>query len=183
MIEIIKTDIADLNIIKIRQFEDERGFFCERYNQQQFHNAGIKNEFVQDNHSFSEYGVIRGLHYQKNPDQAKLVSCVSGKILDVAVDIRKNSKTFGKSYSIELSRDNGLMLMIPAGFAHGFSVLSSKGADVWYKVDGLYNKEGEGGIRFDDKKLDIDWKITNPTFSERDKNQQSFEQYKNNPIF
>jgi dTDP-4-dehydrorhamnose 3,5-epimerase len=119
----------------------------------------LMSSFIQDNQSKSSYGVIRGLHYQKNPfAQGKLVRVLEGKILDVAVDIRLNSPTYGQHFSIELSADNKLQLWIPAGFAHGFSVLSET-AVVLYKCDHLYNKESEGGIKYDDKDLNIDWKL------------------------
>lgn len=181
--KIYNTDIEGLKIIELKVFGDDRGFFTERYVEQRFNEHGITNKFIQDNHSRSLPNVVRGLHYQKNPDQAKLVSCISGKILDVAVDIRKNSPSFGKYFSIELSGENGLILFMPAGFAHGFSVLGNKAADVIYKVDGYYNPVGEGGIIYDDPNLNINWKVETPIVSGRDLNLESFNQYKNNPIF
>lgn len=181
--KLINTGLEGLIIVEFNIFNDDRGFFCERFNEQKFKELGLPSNFVQDNHSRSKVGVVRGLHYQKNPNQAKLVGCVSGKILDVAVDIRKNSKTFGKYFSIKLSEDNGKMLYIPAGFAHGFSVIGEKEAHVIYKVDGLYNPAGEGGIKFDDKDLNIDWQVQSPIFSNRDLALQTFEEYKQNPVF
>lgn len=177
------TELEGLKVIELKVFGDDRGFFTERFVEQRFKDKGINNNFIQDNHSRSASGVIRGLHYQKNPDQAKLVSCISGRILDVAVDIRKDSKTFGKHFDIELSGENGLMLLVPAGFAHGFSVISKNPADVLYKVDGYYNPEGEGGILYNDPELNINWKVDNPEISDRDKELMSFEYYKKNPIF
>jgi dTDP-4-dehydrorhamnose 3,5-epimerase len=183
--KIYDTGLEGLKIIELKVFADERGFFNERYVEKNFEQLGIKNKFVQDNHSRSATGVIRGLHYQKNPDQAKLVSCISGRILDVAVDIRSNSSTFGKHFSIELSGENGLMLFVPAGFAHGFSVISQKDADVLYKVDGYYNKAGEGGIIFNDPKLNIDWKVAenHSVVSEKDLKLATFLEYSKNPVF
>src|ERR1700744_5213133 len=138
-------------------FNDDRGYFFESYNEEVFRRQGIDIRFVQDNQSYSRYGVIRGLHYQLDPHaQAKLIRVLSGRILDVAVDLRRNSPTYGKHLSVELSADNRLQLLIPRGFAHGFSVLSET-AELSYKCDGLYKKESEGGIRFDDPQLAIDW--------------------------
>ncbi len=135
-----KTFIDDLEIITPAVFEDSRGYFFEAYNQATFNNNGINYQFIQDNQSFSKRGVIRGLHLQINPfAQAKLVRVLEGEILDVAVDLRKNSATYGQHYSVVLSADNKKQLMVPHGFAHGFSVLSET-ASVMYKVDGLYNK-------------------------------------------
>lgn len=151
--------IEGLIIVEPKLFGDERGHFFEAYNQSVFRSNGINNEFVQDNQSKSSYGVIRGLHYQLAPfAQAKLVRVLQGNILDVAVDIRKNSPTYGAHFSIELSAENNKQLFIPPGFAHGFSVLSQT-AVVLYKCDAFYNKQSEGGIRFDDPALNIDWQI------------------------
>ncbi len=128
-------------------FEDERGFFFESYNQRLFHANGIMNNFVQDNQSYSVYGVIRGLHYQRGAHaQSKLVRVLKGSILDVVVDLRTGSTSFGKSFSIELSAENKKQLLVPKGFAHGFSVLSET-AEISYKCDQFYNKESESGIR------------------------------------
>jgi dTDP-4-dehydrorhamnose 3,5-epimerase len=140
-------------------FPDERGFFFESYNQRLFFANKILNEFVQDNQSFSAYGVIRGLHYQREPEaQSKLVRVLQGSILDVIVDLRVGSPGFGKSYSVELSAENKKQIFIPKGFAHGFSVLSEI-AEISYKCDQFYNKQSEAGIRYNDAKLNIDWKI------------------------
>ncbi|WP_026706966.1 dTDP-4-dehydrorhamnose 3,5-epimerase [Flavobacterium frigidarium] len=154
-----KTAIQDLVIINPTVFEDSRGYFFEAYNQAKFHENGIMYNFIQDNQSFSKRGVIRGLHLQINPfAQAKLVRVLEGEILDVAVDLRKNSPTYGQHFSVVLSAENKKQLMVPHGFAHGFSVLSET-ASVMYKVDQLYHKDSERGIRYDDPTLNIDWRV------------------------
>ncbi len=167
----IKTDFPGLMVFEPTVFEDSRGYFFEAYNEQQFMQEGFDIRWVQDNQSSSSYGVIRGLHYQLPPyDQTKLVRVLRGKILDVVVDIRKASPTYGKSYSKVLSAKNKRQLFIPKGFAHGFSVLSEK-AEVLYKCDNFYNKESEGGIIYSDPALAIDWRIpeTDAVVSEKDK--------------
>jgi dTDP-4-dehydrorhamnose 3,5-epimerase len=157
--EIIQTPIAGLLIIKPRVFEDARGFFYESYNRSNYIDAGIKPDFCQDNQSKSSYGVIRGLHYQLSPhSQSKLVSVVIGAVWDVAVDLRKDSPTFGQWYGIELSAENKLQFLIPKGFAHGFSVISET-ALFTYKCDAFYNQASERGISYNDPALNIDWKI------------------------
>ncbi|SDB89660.1 dTDP-4-dehydrorhamnose 3,5-epimerase [Williamwhitmania taraxaci] len=157
--EITKTGISDLLIITPKVFEDSRGYFFESYNSDAFEHAGVDHIWVQDNQSKSEYGVIRGLHYQLAPfSQSKLVRVISGNILDVAVDIRKGSPTFGQHFSVELSDKNRKQLLVPKGFAHGFSVLSDH-AIVLYKCDTLYNHQAERGIMYNDPKLAIDWQI------------------------
>ncbi len=157
--KIIKTIIPDLLIIEPKIFEDNRGYFFESYNQNNFKDAGLNYNFLQDNESKSSFGVIRGLHFQTGKyAQAKLVRVLQGKVLDVAVDLRKNSPTFKKWFSIELSGDNKLQLLIPRGFAHGFSVLSES-AVFSYKCDNVYNKESEGSINLFDEELGIDWKV------------------------
>jgi dTDP-4-dehydrorhamnose 3,5-epimerase len=165
--------------------EDNRGYFFESYNKKDFEQEGIDIQFVQDNQAKSSYGVIRGLHYQLPPfAQAKLIRVISGKILDVAVDIRKGSPTFGKVYAIELSSENKKQLFIPAGFAHGYSVLSES-AEVLYKCDAYYNKESEGGIILNDATLKIDWKIPveKAIISAKDKLYPSFKDCKNTFVF
>jgi dTDP-4-dehydrorhamnose 3,5-epimerase len=158
----IDTGIQGLLVFEPTVFDDSRGFFFEAYNAKIFGGAGIERPFVQDNQSRSTYGVIRGLHYQMPPfAQSKLVRALVGTILDVAVDIRKGSPTFGKVFAIELSAQNKKQLFIPAGFAHGFSVLSDV-AEVLYKCDQFYNKASEGGIIYNDPVLQIDWKIPAP---------------------
>ncbi|MCI7005628.1 MAG: dTDP-4-dehydrorhamnose 3,5-epimerase [Akkermansia muciniphila] len=155
----IKTEIEGLVIIEPRIFRDARGYFFESYNAEEFARNGINAVFVQDNQSQSSYGVIRGLHCQLGEhSQAKLVRVLQGRVLDVAVDIRPGSPTFGKHVSVELSAENQRQLFIPRHFLHGFSVLSET-AVFAYKVDNLYCKESEFGIRYDDPEIGIDWKI------------------------
>ena len=155
----IKTEIDGVFIIEPRIFADERGYFFESYNEGEFIENGISNRFVQDNQSMSSYGVIRGLHCQLGEhSQAKLVRVLEGKVLDVAVDVRKDSPTFGKHVAVELSDENKRQLFIPRHFLHGFSVLSEK-AVFAYKCDNLYCKESEFGIRYDDQEIGVDWKI------------------------
>ncbi len=151
--------IQGLVIVEPAVFEDSRGHFFESYNETLFKQNGIAANFVQDNQSYSSYGVIRGLHYQQAPHaQAKLVRVLDGVILDVAVDIRKSSPTYGRHFAIELSSENRKQLFIPEGFAHGFSVLSQT-AVVLYKCNAFYNKSSEGGIMYNDGQLAIDWKL------------------------
>ncbi|MBL7739953.1 MAG: dTDP-4-dehydrorhamnose 3,5-epimerase [Chitinophagaceae bacterium] len=155
----VETGFPGLLVFEPKVFGDSRGYFLESYNEKTFAGHGLQIKFVQDNESSSCHGVIRGLHYQLPPfAQTKLIRVVQGSILDVVVDIRKGSPSFGKSFSLELTAENKKQLFIPAGFAHGFSVLSPQ-AVVQYKCDQFYNKQSEGGIRFDDPALSIDWKI------------------------
>ena len=157
--EIIKTDIEGVVIIEPRIFKDERGYFYESFSQREFTEKVCNTTFVQDNQSKSSYGVLRGLHFQKPPYcQSKLVRCIKGAVLDVAVDIRKGSPTFGKYVAVELTEDNHRQFFVPRGFAHGFAVLSEE-AVFQYKCDNFYNKESEGAIAWDDATLAIDWKI------------------------
>lgn len=179
----INTPISDLKIIHLDIHKDERGFFVERFNKDQFAKLGLPTEYFQDNCSRSIPNVIRGLHYQNNPDQAKLVGCISGRIWDVAVDLRKGSETFGKYFSIELSGENGKLLYIPANFAHGFCVLGDQPAEVIYKVDAKYCKEGEGGIAYNDPDLNIKWPISNPILSQKDKELPTLKDYVNSQKF
>lgn len=154
-----ETCLKGVYIIEPDIFYDSRGYFFESYNEKKFLNFNFNFKFVQDNQSKSAYGVIRGLHYQIEPyAQTKLVRVIVGKIFDVAVDIRKNSPTYGKWFGIELSDENNLQLLIPKGFAHGFSVLSDY-AIVLYKCDEFYNKDSERGIKYNDPVLNIDWRI------------------------
>lgn len=179
------TDIPGLLIFEPKVFEDSRGYFFECYNEKNFHQQGIDIKWVQDNQSSSSYGVIRGLHYQLNPHaQTKLIRVLQGTILDVAVDIRKGSPTYGRSFSVELSESNNKQLFIPMGFAHGFSVLSEK-AVVLYKCDAFYNKESEGGICYNDPVLNIDWKIPadKAIISEKDMQLPLLKDCKNNFSF
>jgi dTDP-4-dehydrorhamnose 3,5-epimerase len=171
-----KTSIVGLVIIEPRVFGDERGYFLESYNEKEFEQAICKVSFVQDNESKSSKGVLRGLHFQKPPfNQAKLVRCIAGRVLDVAVDIRKGSPTYGKHVAIELSGENKKQVFVPKGFAHGFSVLSES-AVITYKVDNRYAPEYDAGIRFDDEALQIDWRLPQEEvqLSEKDKNLPSF---------
>jgi dTDP-4-dehydrorhamnose 3,5-epimerase len=155
----ISTDIPDVLIFEPTIFGDQRGYFFESFNENVFAKEGITTRFVQDNQSSSVYGVIRGLHFQKPPHaQAKLVRVLQGRILDVAVDIRKGSPTYGNVLCVELSAENKRQLYIPKGFAHGFSVLSET-AEVLYKCDTFYNRESDGGIIYNDPALHIDWQI------------------------
>ena len=157
--EIVKTPIEGLLVIEPRVFNDARGYFVETYNEQRYREAGIDAQFVQDNQSCSSHGVVRGLHFQRPPySQAKLVCCTVGRVLDVAVDLRKESPTFGQWYSVELSEENHRQFFIPRGFAHGFSVLSEK-AIFTYKCDNLYHPEADGGILLSDPNLNIDWQV------------------------
>jgi len=153
------TPFAGVILFEPAVYPDERGFFFESYNKKLFEANHLHLDFVQDNQSQSSYGVIRGLHYQRTPwAQTKLVRAISGRILDVMVDLRQGSPTFGKSFSVELSAENKMQVLIPQGFAHGFSVLSET-AELSYKCDNFYNKASESGIRFDDIVLQIDWQI------------------------
>lgn len=153
------TGIEGLLIFEPRVFADERGYFYESFNKNIFAEAGIHDDFVQDNQSKSTYGVLRGLHYQTGEHaQSKLVRVLEGSVLDVAVDIRPDSPTYGQHYAIELSAENKLQFYVPRGFAHGFLVLSDT-ATFFYKCDNFYNKASEGGIAYNDTKLNIDWKI------------------------
>jgi len=167
-LEVIKTEIDGLLVIKPNVFGDERGYFFESYNEESYRNAGIDLSFVQDNISKSKKGTIRGLHYQiGNKAQGKLCKVIYGKVLDVAVDIRFGSPTFGKYFSSELSEENHTQLWIPPGFAHGFSVLSEE-AIFSYKCTALYSKEHERSILFNDSSLNINWIVDSPIVSEKD---------------
>jgi dTDP-4-dehydrorhamnose 3,5-epimerase len=181
----IQTEFPGLMIFEPAVFDDSRGYFFESYNEDIFKADGVDTRWVQDNQSSSVYGVIRALHYQLPPfAQTKLVRVLRGKILDVVVDIRKGSPTYGKAFSKVLSAKNKRQLLIPKGFAHGFSVLSEK-AEVLYKCDAFYNKESEGGIIYNDAELSIDWRIPaeDAVVSEKDKMLPTFAQSKNDFIF
>lgn len=155
----IKTEIDGVYILEPRVFEDARGYFFESYNKESLKEQGIDCDFIQDNQSKSLYGTVRGIHFQKGEyAQAKLVRVLEGKVLDVAVDLRQGSKTFGKHVAVELSAENNLQLLIPRGFGHGFAVLSEM-AVFAYKCDNVYCKAAEGGLRFNDPDINIDWKI------------------------
>jgi dTDP-4-dehydrorhamnose 3,5-epimerase len=166
-----KIDINGLMVIEPRVFGDERGFFMETYRRKEFAALGLTAEFVQDNHSRSAKGVLRGLHFQRRRPQAKLVRVVRGAVFDVVVDLRRSSPTFGRWYGIELSEENRLQFYIAAGFAHGFLALS-EGAEVCYKCTDYYDPQDEGGLRFDDPQLAIAWpveKVNNIIVSDKDR--------------
>ncbi len=178
----IETGFAGLKVFEPRVFADSRGYFFESFNKSVFSEAGIEVDFVQDNESKSQRGVLRGLHYQLNPmSQAKLVRVVEGEVLDVVVDIRKGSPTFGKHFALLLSAENKKQLFIPKGFAHGFSVVSET-CIFQYKCDNYYSKESEGGIFFNDPDLNIDWKIKTgeAIVSDKDKTLPAFKNCINN---
>lgn len=163
-----KNSFADVKIIEPKIFADERGGFLETYKKSSFAEMEIFDDFLQDNHSFSSCGVIRGLHFQHHPKpQSKLVRCIQGEIYDVIVDLRKSSPTFKKHFGIILSGKNKLMLYVPVGFAHGFAVLSDE-AEVSYKVSAEYDTKCDSGIRWNDPELAIDWKVKNPIISPKD---------------
>lgn len=166
----IKTSFPGLIVFEPKVFEDHRGYFFESYNQNIFLQEGIEIKFVQDNQARSSFGVVRGLHFQSNPHaQTKLIRVLSGQIIDAVVDIRKKSPTYGKAYTILLSAENKKQLLVPKGFAHGYSVISET-AEVFYKCDEFYHKESEGGISWNDPSLHIDWQIPADkiTVSEKD---------------
>ncbi|MDG1719576.1 MAG: dTDP-4-dehydrorhamnose 3,5-epimerase [Flavobacteriales bacterium] len=176
--KIIKTEIEGLLLIEPKVFEDERGYFFESWSKDAFENAGLDINFVQDNQSLSSKGVVRGLHFQNPPfAQGKLVRVLKGSVLDIAVDIRENSPTYGKYFSIHLSEENKTMLWIPPGFAHGFSTLEDN-TIFSYKCSGVYNKESEGSLMWNDTDLNIDWKIKNPIIAEKDQNSELFSNFK-----
>jgi len=181
----VETGFPGLLVFEPTVFEDSRGYFFESYNQNLFNEAVIHIDFVQDNQARSSYGVLRGLHYQLAPHaQTKLVRVLNGSILDVVVDIRKGSPNFGKVFSIELSAENKKQLLVPKGFAHGYSVLSAT-AEVFYKCDTFYNKSSERGIIYNDPVLSIDWKlpVDKVIVSEKDKLYPVFADCQNNFVF
>ena len=175
--EIVVTKIPDLYIIKPRVFEDHRGYFFESYNKQEFIKLGIDKNFVQDNESMSDKDVLRGLHFQKPPfDQGKLVRVMQGAVLDVAVDLRKNSPTYGRWESVKLTQENKWMYWIPPGFAHGFVSLHDNTV-FFYKCTNIYNAESEGSILWNDPTLNIDWNIENPVLTEKDMKSPLFKDF------
>jgi dTDP-4-dehydrorhamnose 3,5-epimerase len=174
--EFERLEIPDVILIKPRVFEDERGYFMETYRKDEFEKAGIKGEFIQDNHSQSTYGVLRGLHFQREPyAQAKVVRCVRGEIYDVAVDLRKDSPTFGSYVNVTLSEDNKHQLFVPRYCAHGFLVMSDV-AEVIYKVDNVYAPEYEGGLIWNDPDVNIPWPVKDPILSPKDKQNCSLQE-------
>lgn len=178
----VPLEISGLLLIELPVHGDQRGFFVERYREERFRDAGLPAHFIQDNHSRSSPGVLRGLHYQFDPPQGKLIGVVRGRIWDVAVDIRTDSPTFGRHVGFELSDMNGRLLWVPPGFAHGFCVLGDEPADVLYKVAAPYNPAGEGGIAWNDPELEVPWPITAPIVSARDETLPRFDRYKQKPV-
>ncbi|MBL7672265.1 MAG: dTDP-4-dehydrorhamnose 3,5-epimerase [Bdellovibrionaceae bacterium] len=181
--EIQKFAISGLLKIKLKKFSDNRGFFTERFNEKAFLEAGLPSQFVQDNFSRSAPGVLRGVHYQWDEPQSKLVTCLRGRIYDVAVDVRKDSPTFGQHVSVELDGDDPSWFWIPAGFAHGFCVLGDQSADVMYKVNVIYNPKGEAGIMWNDPDFQISWPLKDPVLSPKDLQLGSFQDYRQTPRF
>ena len=171
--EVIDLKLSGLKLIKPKVFRDNRGFFLESYSHDVYEKAGINHPFLQDNHSYSQKDCIRGMHFQTTPGQAKLVRVAEGSIFDVAVDIRKNSPTFGQWQTVILDGENHYQLYVPVGFAHGFCVLSDV-AHVLYKVSTPYNPQTEKGFRWDDPQVNIPWPVHNPIISARDKNSPLF---------
>lgn len=180
--KITESRIKEVKLLEPRVFEDDRGYFFESYRENLLKEAGISSSFVQDNVSKSFRGTVRGLHYQIENPQAKLVCCLKGTILDVAVDIRRNSPTFGNYVAFKLSEDNHRMLYVPVGFAHGFSVLSDE-AVVAYKCSDYYNPEGERGIRWDDPLIRINWDVSRPVLSEKDRKLPLFSSLRDEDTF
>jgi dTDP-4-dehydrorhamnose 3,5-epimerase len=169
-----KLDIPEVILIETKAFSDNRGFFMESYQESSFIKNGINDKFIQDNYSYSTKGILRGLHYQKNPKaQSKLVTALKGKIFDVAVDIRKNSSTFGKWVGEILSEENHRLLYVPQGFAHGFCVISDE-ANVLYKVNNDYSPENDRGIIWNDSDIAVNWPLENPILSNKDLQQPLF---------
>lgn len=180
-----KTEFPGLLVFDPKVFEDNRGYFFESYNQKIFSDAGVEINFVQDNQASSSFGVIRGLHFQNDPfAQTKLIRVLSGKIIDAVVDIRRKSPTYGKAYTILLSAENKKQLLVPKGFAHGYSVVSET-AEVFYKCDEFYHKEAEGGIAWNDPALNIDWQIPSDkiTVSDKDQKHPSLQNSTHNFVF
>lgn len=177
------TPINGLFIIETKVFEDERGFFMESYSKRAFSLAGINEEFVQENHSRSQKGVLRGLHFQNmDAPMTKLVRCTQGRVFDVAVDLRASSQTYGQWFGLELSSENKKMLYIPVGFAHGFQTVSET-AEVQYKQTNYYEPTTEGSVIWNDLELNIPWPLPNAVLSEKDQAAPSFAEYKQHPIF
>lgn len=176
--EFERFEIAGPARVKLRTFEDNRGFFTERFRQDRWREfLPDHGGFIQDNFSWSKPGVLRGLHYQFRPDQGKLVSCVEGRIVDVAVDIRPDSPTLGRHVMVELTAERPEWLWIPPGFAHGFLVTGPRGAGVLYKVDQPYSPSTEGAIRWDDPELGLEWPVREPIVSDKDRAAPSFRDY------
>lgn len=174
----IETPIKGVYVIEVKKYGDNRGYFMETYQKENFNKAGLVFNFIQDNQSKSKKGVLRGLHYQKKFPQTKLVRVIEGEVYDVAVDLRKDSPTFGKYFGVVLSAEKGNQFLIPKGFAHGFYVLSETATFV-YKVDEFYHPEDEGGFMWNDPEVGVKWPLDGePILSEKDKVQLSFEDSK-----
>ncbi len=172
--EVIETGFEGLLLIKPRVFQDARGYFFESFNKEKFAEIGVHEEFLQDNQSLSGKGIIRGMHFQSPPHaQGKLVRVIKGAVQDVVIDIRKNSRTYGKHYDVDLTETNFLMLYIPPGFAHGFATLEDQ-TIFSYKCTDVYHPETEGGLAWDDREFGIKWKVSDPVLSEKDKKYQPF---------
>jgi dTDP-4-dehydrorhamnose 3,5-epimerase len=182
-ISVTPTELSGVVIVEMSPIRDERGFFVESYHKEIYGEHGIGGEFVQDNHSRSVRGVVRGLHYQDlGAPQAKLVRCIRGAIFDVAVDLRAGSPTFGQWVGVELSDENMRQLFVPVGFGHGFAVLSEV-ADLFYKCTGFYAPAAEGAVAWDDPEIGIDWPAAEPILSGRDRRAPSLRQYRERPAF
>ena len=184
--KVFDTKLKDVKIIEPDVFEDERGFFMESYSEEKYRQLGIDFNFVQDNHSLSvEAGIVRGLHFQRgNAAQTKLICVVTGEVLDVVVDLRKGSPTYGQRESFILSEHNRRQLLVPRGFAHGFVTLTPN-VNFMYKCDNYYNEEADSGIAFDDKDLGIDWQIdlSKAIISDKDRNLPTFKEFEKNNDF
>jgi dTDP-4-dehydrorhamnose 3,5-epimerase len=177
------TPLQGLVLVNVDHVKDVRGFFIESWSRRDFAEIGITADFVQDSHSASRYGVLRGMHYQDmRAPTAKLVRCTVGRILDVVIDLRAGSPTFGKWFSVELNADNKTLLYVPVGFAHGFATLSEY-CEVQYKQTDYYTPESEGGIAWNDPEVGIEWPYTDPILSQRDQHQMSLAEYRTNPKF
>lgn len=180
---VTRTPLEGLLLLNIEHFKDDRGFFIESWTKRDFDATGVQAEFVQDSHSASTYGVLRGLHYQDmRAPMAKLVRCTVGRILDVVIDLRMSSATFGKWFSAELTAENKTQIYVPVGFAHGFATLSDY-CEVQYKQTEYYRPETEAGIAWNDPEVGIQWPYENPTLSKRDQRQQRLAEYRKNPAF
>jgi len=180
-LKVTKTPLEGLLVVELDVHGDERGFFIERFHEEKYRELGLPTHFPQDNHSRSAPNVLRGLHCQYAPAQGKLVGVIRGSIWDVAVDVRPDSPTFGQHFGIDLDDMSGKLLWIPGGYAHGFCVTSNDTTDVFYKTSAIYTPATEIGIAWDDPELAIDWPVEKPIISARDKEQQSFAEYKLNP--
>ena len=182
--KVTEFDVKGPKLIELKVHGDARGFFVERFVRDRMLEIGLPAmDFVQDNYSRSAHGVLRGLHYQHDKPQGKLVTATRGRIYDVAVDIRRSSPTFGRSVAVELDGDTPMWFWIPEGFAHGFAVLSEEGADLMYKVNAPYNPHGEGGIMWNDLDLAVPWPLKSPSLSARDEKLQTWSAYRAEPKF